>query len=169
MSNSIVPKLNGKDEIVVANHPLGTIELIRKGAYVNLNDLAALYGKRVDSWMRLKGTKDLLAGFKTDPAYKYQTAIFAIKGNQSNTSHVWVKTQKLGGKGVTRSGTWAHPDIAIVFAQWCNPMFALWVARQIRHLLSHGEVNLHHQEWTADQVTCGLEYNRDDIKDLYGR
>ena len=62
----------------------------------------------------------------------------------------------------------AHPDIAIQFAQWCSPKFALWVSRQIRHLLEHGEVNLNHTEWTTQQHIIGIEYNRDDIKEMYG-
>lgn len=62
----------------------------------------------------------------------------------------------------------AHPDIAIQFAQWCSPKFALWVSRQIRHLLEYGEVNLNHTEWTTQQHNAGIEYNRDDIKEMYG-
>jgi hypothetical protein len=166
MSGNIVPRLNGKSEVVVANHPLGTIELIRKGAYCNLTDLAALYGKRVDNWMRLKSTKDLLAAFEATPAYKHQTAIFAFMGNHGTPSDLREYCSKLGAEGIERSGTWAHPDIAIVFAQWCSPEFALWVARQIRHLLEHGELNLHHEEWTADQLAQGLEFNRDDSEEL---
>jgi hypothetical protein len=166
MADDIVPKLSGKDEIVVANHVLGTVEMIRKGAYCNLNDLAGLYGKRVDSWLRLKSTKDLLASFEADPSYRYQTAIVAIKGGYSDPSDLIDRYKKLGAKGIVGQGTWAHPDIAIVFAQWCNPAFALWVARQIRQLLSYGEVNLHHEEWTADQLAQGLEFNRDDSEEL---
>jgi hypothetical protein len=169
MANNIVPKLNGKDEMVVANHPLGSVEFFRSGAYCNLTQIAKLHGKRIDHWMELKSTKELIADFESDPVYKYQTAIFAVKGNNSDTRDRADRYAKLGAKGVVGQGTWAHPDIAIIFAQWCSPKFALWVARQIRHLLAHGEVNLHHKEWTADQSARGLEFNRDDIKDLYGR
>lgn len=67
-----------------------------------------------------------------------------------------------------QQGTWAHPHIAIQFAQWCSPKFALWVSRQIEHLIQYGEVNLDHTEWTTDQHLNGVELNRDDIKDMYG-
>ncbi|MCC5660687.1 KilA-N domain-containing protein [Nostoc sp. XA010] len=30
-------------------------------------------------------------------------------------------------------GTYIHSLIAIVFAQWCNPKFALWVSQQMRN------------------------------------
>lgn len=66
-------------------------------------------------------------------------------------------------------GTWVHPDVAIQFAQWYSPAFALWVSRQIRHLMTYGEVNLHYQEWTHDQLLRGQQLNRDDITEIYGR
>ncbi|MGB3766559.1 MAG: KilA-N domain-containing protein, partial [Phormidesmis sp.] len=35
-------------------------------------------------------------------------------------------------------GTWAHPDIALQFAQWCSPVFALQVSRWVREWLTSG-------------------------------
>jgi hypothetical protein len=43
------------------------------------------------------------------------------------------------------------------------------VSRQIRHLLQHGEVNLHYREWDADTYNRGVQFNRDDISEMYGR
>lgn len=81
------------------------------------------------------------------------------KGSSLDTSDLRYPT--LGG------GTFAHPDIAIQFAQWCSPAFALWVSRQIRHLLTYGEVNIHYREWSEEQYQRGVEFNREDIRELY--
>ena len=141
--------ITGKDEIAIALHKLGSIELFRSDAYVSLNDIAKPFGKRVQHWMDLKSTHRLLGEFSQDPCYN---------GNPP------IRTKQ--GRG---GGTFAHPDIAIQFAQWCSPGFALWVSRQIRHLLTYGEVNIHYTEWSEEQRLTGLNYNRDDIKDMYCR
>lgn len=139
--------LTGKEDIAVARHKLGSIEFMRSDAYVALNDIAKPFGKRVDNWMRLQSTTSLLREFSQDPCYN---------GNPP------IKTKE--GRG---GGTFAHPDIAIQFAQWCSPGFALWVSRQIRHLLTYGEVNIHYTEWSETQREVGYEYNRDDVRELY--
>ncbi len=141
--------LTGKDLTTVALHQLGSVEFLRSGAYCNLNDIAKTFGKRVDNWMRLKSTTSLLREFEQEPSYNGNPPILAKEG-------------KAGG-------TWAHPDIAIQFAQWCSPGFALWVSRQIRHLLTYGEVNIHYREWSEEQYQRGVEFNRQDIKELYGK
>lgn len=140
--------LTGKEDVAIAIHQLGSVEFYRSGAYCNLNDIAKPFGKRVDNWMRLKSTTSLLREFEQDPCYNGNPGILTKEGR--------------GG------GTFAHPDIAIQFAQWCSPGFALWVSRQIRHLLEFGEVNVHYREWTSEQRLQGVQYNRDDIEAMYG-
>lgn len=139
--------LTGKNPTALARHKLGSVEFLRSGAYVNLNDLAQPFGKRIDNWMRLKQTTSLLREFSQDPCYGSLPPIKSAEGRSG--------------------GTWAHPDIAIQFAQWCSPGFALWVSRQVRHLMTYGEVNLHYTEWSDDQYIQGQQFNRDDIADIY--
>jgi hypothetical protein len=129
--------------------------------------MAKPFGKRVDNWMRLKATKELFAEFEREPSYGGAKPLITIKGNFSDTSDLRYHSDLPSGE-VFRQGTFAHPDIAIQFAQWCSPGFALWVSRQIRHLMTYGEVNLHYTEWNEDQMIQGLQYNRDDIKEMWG-
>ena len=151
-----IPSLTGKSETTKAHHQFGDLEFIRSNAYSNLSEIAKPFGKRVDNWTRLESTKSLLEAFDEDPAYR---------GIPPFVDH----KLRSEGKGtfVAGGGLYAHPDIAIQFAQWCSPKFALWVSRQIRHLMEHGEVN-HHREWTIDQYIEGVEFNRDDIGEMYG-
>jgi len=156
-----VAHLTGKDPTTVALHQLGSVEFLRSGAYCNLNDIAKPFGKRVDNWLRLKSTKSLIEAFNQDPSYNSTQPIIASRGGfKGHSSDV---------RDVPDRGTFAHPDIAIQFAQWCSPGFALWVSRQIRHLLTYGEVNIHYREWSEEQYHRGVEFNRQDIKELYGK
>ena len=150
------PSLTGKSDTTIAHHQFGNLEFIRSNAYCNLNEIAKPFGKQVENWMKLDGTKELIQAFKKDPAYR---------GIEPFAERILTNSS---AKFAAGGGLFAHPDMAILFAQWCNPAFALWVSRQIRHLMEHGEVNLHHQEWTTEQYVLGLELNRDDIKDMYG-
>jgi hypothetical protein len=155
--------LTGKAELTTAHHALGSILFVRQGAYCRLNDIADVFGKRIQDWQRLKATKEILDEFAKDPATKGRPALKVVKGRMSDHAN-----SRDHSPSLVQQGTWAHPDIAIEFARWCSPRFALWCNRQIRHLLTHGEVNLHHTEWTKEQHIAGIQYNRDDIEDMYG-
>lgn len=214
-----INSLTGKDPVAVAIHRMGSIEFLRSGAYVNLSDIAKPFGKRVDNWMRLKTTKELIAHFESSPIYSGDPA-FVIREGRAG-------------------GTFAHPDIAKKFEQWCKSrkankptcVYLLWAIGsnvfkigiaanaftrmkqlqvgsplQLNVTRAHPcddpkklEKKLHevfkpyfsHGEWfEADyRIACklfdqtvskwtvadisqhqqGLEFNRDDIKDLYGR
>ena len=114
--------------------------------YINLNQMAKATGKRIDNWTRLQSTKELIAEFdnqiaSSDPREQSPALITSTSG---------IKGQRGGG------GTWAHPDIAIQFAQWCSPAFALQVSRWVREWLTTGRSPL------ADSDRVGL---RNTLKD----
>ena len=153
--------LTGKSEKVTALHRLGSVEFLRSGAYVRLNDIAKPFGKRLDNWTRLKTTKELFEAFKVDRCYNGAKPFYTIQRGKVVPSDVRVLTENY-----TEQGTYAHPDIAIQFAQWCSPSFALWVSRQIRHLLTYGEVNIHHTEWTEEEILRGHQFNADDVREI---
>jgi hypothetical protein len=104
--------------------------------YINLNQMADATNRRIDNWTRLQETTSLLREFMNDPLYRGVEPLITIEGR--------------GG------GTWAHPDIAIQFAQWCSPAFALQVSRWVRQWMSTGRSPL------ADVDRVGL---RDALKD----
>lgn len=104
--------------------------------YINLNQMADAAGKRIDNWMRLQETTSLLREFASDPLYQGVPSLIAVEGRTG--------------------GTWAHPDIAIQFAQWCSPAFALQVSRWVRQWLTSARSPL------ADIDRMGL---RDGLKD----
>jgi hypothetical protein len=98
-----------------------TINQRPEDGYINLNEMAQATSKRVDNWLQNKSTQELIAEFNLEPSLNSRKAT-ALITDPTNA--------KFGG------GTWAHPDIAIQFAQWCSPSFAIQVSRWVREWFS---------------------------------
>ena len=69
--------------------------------------MANAAGKRIDNWLRLHSTKALIEEFNN------QITSLDLK---NKSEPLIVLKGGYGGGG----GTWAHPDIAVHFAQWCK-------------------------------------------------
>ncbi|MGL4932137.1 MAG: KilA-N domain-containing protein [Aeromonas sp.] len=160
--------LTGKDPVAIAVHELGLVEMLRGSGFVNLNNIANMFGKRIDNWKRLQSTKEILEEFDRTAAYGGAKPFLTVVGYANQASSILRKLD-LSESQPIQQGTWAHPDIAIEFARWCSPKFALWCNRQIRHLLEYGEVNLHYSEWSPAKQGAGMLRNREDLEDLYGK
>jgi KilA-N domain len=89
--------------------------------YVCLTDMASAAGKKSANWTQLKGTNELLMALADIVGISAETLLYVGEGD---------------------IGTWAHPKLAIQFAQWCSPLFALQVSDWIDELLTTGKVEL---------------------------
>lgn len=58
-------------------------------------------------------------------------------------------------KGGNNSGTWMHEDVALEFARWLSPAFAIWCNDRIKELLKYG--------MTATQPTLDEMVNNPDL------
>lgn len=98
--------------------------------YINITQIAKAHHKRVQNWLRLQSTQNLLEEFERQENSEVRSR------DRSDLSHRLLPIIVIHG-GINRGGTWAHPDIAIQFAQWCNPGFALQVSRWVRQWLTN--------------------------------
>jgi KilA-N domain len=96
---------------------------IRSDRFVCLTDMATAYGKQSSDWTRLKKTHSL------------ELALSAKTG---------IPREQLIEITVVEnvSSTWAHPKLAIQFAQWCSDDFALQVSDWIDELMTYGKVSI---------------------------
>lgn len=97
-----------------------------EGVMVNATEMAKPFGKRPVDWLNLQSAKDFLEALANvrNPN---------IYGNQIVTRQ---GSPEYGG------GTWFHEDIAIEFARWLSPAFAIWCNDRIKELLTTGMVSL---------------------------
>ena len=65
------------------------------------------------------------------------------------------------------SDIWLHPYVAMSYAM-AVPKFQAMVNIWIVDLLTLGTVNPHILQWTKEEYQRGIEFNRDDISDMYG-
>lgn len=85
--------------------------------------MGGLKNKQPYEFLRLPSTIEYLEAFKSEPGKFRFTPVLTIKGNYSDG---------------TRQGTWMHRWVAIRYAQWLNPKFAIWVDSKIDELLRNG-------------------------------
>ncbi|MFR9547188.1 MAG: KilA-N domain-containing protein, partial [Rikenellaceae bacterium] len=107
-----------KTEIFNYNENPVTFKLENGEVMVSATEMAKPFGKKANDWLRLKQTKE------------YLTALTA-SGIPDACELVRVKN---GDEG----GTMMHEDVALEFARWLSPQFAIWCNSKIKELLKTG-------------------------------
>jgi hypothetical protein len=127
--------------------------------YISFTDMAKVSGKLVGNWLKLKGTKEFLTALADDMQLEISNRDLDFNNTTDSKTlepaqpslHPIGEMGNINGSGylieVVQSfdreqGTWGHPDVALAFAQWCNPMFAIQVSRWVNELLTTGKVEL---------------------------
>ena len=83
---------------------------------VNATEMAKPFGKNVSHWLRNQSTKEFIS------------ELSALR-NRKGADLVYVEN------GV---GAWMHEDVALEFARWLSPAFAIWCNDRIKELLTQG-------------------------------
>lgn len=128
MNNSIIPS-------IVKSYKGRAIRINPDNQYVCLTDMAIASGKQFHDWYRLKSTNEYLTTFSSVTGIPLS--------DDTNGSSLLIVLQGL--EHGDNQGTWAHPKIAIRFAQWCSVEFAIQVDFWIDELLTTGKVELESQ------------------------
>ena len=89
------------------------------GVMVNATQMAKPFGKEAKHWLNNQQTKDFL-----EELTKVRNLTLADL----------VKVRK----GGNTPGTWMHEDVALEFARWLSPKFAIWCNDRIKELLTQG-------------------------------
>ena len=98
----------------------------REDGYICLTDMAQACDKRVSNWERLDSTQEYLEALRLR--------------DYSDVSNDVIQVN-VGGNSET-TGTWGHRKVALRFAQWLSPDFAIQVDEWVEELLLTGKVEL---------------------------
>lgn len=83
---------------------------------INATQMAKAFGKRPSKWLELPSTT------------KFIDTLRAIR-----------KSDRLYVQTINGIGTWLHEDVALEFARWLSPHFAIWCNDKIKELLLNGQ------------------------------
>ena len=89
--------------------------------WINATEIATREGRRLDKWLGTQETQ----------------AYIAALAKHLNTPE---KGDLIRGQRGRGGGTWLHPKLAVAFARWISPDFAVWCDVHIDALL-HGELS----------------------------
>ena len=103
---------------------------LREDGYIFATWLCKAVGKKVNGWLRLKETKELIKTLEK----KYEKAETRISATKL------IEIHQAGNK--YNQGTWIHPDLGLNLAQWCSPSFSLQVSKWLRELIFTGTVEI---------------------------
>lgn len=96
------------------------------GIMVNATEMAKPFGKSTKDWMVNKSTTEFLNELSSVRGIPLSQLVVVKKGNSSQFDQ----------------GTWMHEDVALEFARWLSPKFAIWCNDQIKELIATGSVSL---------------------------
>ena len=111
---------------------------------VNATDMARTFGKEVRQWFDNVETHAFihaLADHKGLPPQGLPTEQKRTSLNTSALADVYpslITVIRGGVPGSVQQGTWMHEDVAIEFARWLSPKFAIWCNDRIKELMKHG-------------------------------
>lgn len=87
---------------------------------VNASEMAKPFRKQPSDWTRLKQTEEFLRSLSAVRGIPRTELVRVIRG----------------GNGI--QGTFFHEDVALEFARWLSPLFAIWCNDRIKELLRYG-------------------------------
>lgn len=86
---------------------------------VNATQMAKPFGKQPIDWLKTNQSKEYIETFSKLKIISLADLVQVIKGGNN-------------------SGTWMHEDVALEFARWLSPAFAIWCNDRIKELLKTG-------------------------------
>ena len=111
--------MNGNKVFRYGDNPV-TFQL-GEATMVNATEMAKPFGKSAKDWLRTKPAQELTALLSAERHICLSNLVQVVKGGN-----------------VKQQGTWMHEDVALEFARWLSPKFALWCNDRIKELVRHG-------------------------------
>lgn len=91
------------------------------GVMVNATEMAKPFGKFTKDWLTNKQTKEFISSLSAVRTIPLTELVRVVQGGEPELQ-----------------GTWMHEDVAMEFARWLSPLFAIWCNDRIKELLKYG-------------------------------
>lgn len=105
---------------------------------VNATQMGRSFDKQPAMWLRTSQVKEFLSALQKSKLQKS-----SLNDSQEVNASGGLTNELYGGlvvtvRGGANPGTWMHQDVALEFARWLSPMFAIWTNDRIKELLTTG-------------------------------
>ena len=99
------------------------VTFARKGnlTMVNATEMAKPFNKTTKDWLRTESSKEFISSLSAVRHFLPSEMVKIIQGGSPD-----------------KQGTWMQEDVAIEFARWLSPAFAIWCNDRIKELLTIG-------------------------------
>ena len=111
---------------------------------VNATEMAKSFNKEVKQWFDNRSTHEFIHALADHKGYITKV----INRTSLNTSELAIVYPELiavikgGIPGQVEQGTWMHEDVALEFARWLSPTFAIWCNDHIKQMLRTGQTSI---------------------------
>lgn len=153
----------------------------QKGAdvMVNATEMGRPFGKKPIEWLRLPSTGEFMNALRNskceNPTLTGNQGIVSnqsklqkctLTDNQSMNPSGGLTNELYGGlvvtvRGGSNPGTWMHEDVALEFARWLSPAFAIWTNDRIKELLTTGVTTVSNDDEMIAQAMLILQKRLD--------
>jgi hypothetical protein len=134
-----------------------TVEIRGFDSYVSIKDLNRILNKRFTDWRKTAFAQELLDELR---------AIYRMpidwEGSPSQSRKPLIDYIRGGQRGI-----YVHPAVAISYCM-SNPRFQARINAWLYNMIKMGTATPHVKDWSAAEYLRGVQYNRDDIEDMYG-
>ena len=113
------------DDLISSSYNNFAISRRESDGWVNLTQMCKANGVKFNDFLRLKSTKAYISSMAADTGKPVSEIIQVKKGGDPKLQ-----------------GSWGHPEIAILLAQWISPEFHRWCNAHIFVLMSDGSTSL---------------------------
>lgn len=110
---------------ILAEYNKTSISARESDGFINLTQMCKANGTKLNDFLRLKSTKAYIASMASETGKCASEIIEITKGGDPKFQ-----------------GSWGHPEIAILLAQWISPEFHRWCNAHIFVLMSQGQTSL---------------------------
>lgn len=158
-TTAVQPSNGSFSKIFNYNDNAVTFRTIDGSLMVNATQMAKPFGKKSYGWLRLPSTKAYISALID--AREQQSGAQSLRHAYKRPNERRLKANgliitKSGGRG--GGGTYLHEDIAIEFARWLSPAFAVWCNDRIKELFRQGVTQQAPQEQpTAHSIDEALD------------
>lgn len=135
----------------------------QKGAdvMVNATEMGRAFGKKPIDWLKYQQSKDYL-----NELSKVIKITLADNEMVNSLKNGGVSNEMYGGlvvtvRGGSNPGTWMHEDVALEFARWLSPAFAIWTNDRIKELLTTGVTTVSNDDEMIAQAMLILQKRLD--------